>query len=254
MFEDLRAQLRDCNVLICEDIQTLDRQMVSQCFLIGVIDELYVCGCRMIFTSCNSPTQLTGLHPRLVNRLRAGICASVRLPSLSSRIKLLEHFVTSKHMALPKDAIRLIANEMPVSPRELLATLQQIESTARLLKQSLDVSLVRRLLNTTVKPLSHSVSKITRTVARDFGVATAALRSHSRYQELVLPRHCAMFLCRMLTDQSYTRIAEQFGSRNHSSVVHACHRIKTLLPNRPQLRQRISRIALQLGANLPGSC
>ena len=249
-FEPLRSELENCQLLICEDIQTLEGQRATQYFLSTLIDQLLACGCQMLFTSRCSPAKLSGLRRQLLNRFQAGVYASIRLPSLSSRIKLLEHFTLTKQLVLTKEAVGLIADEMPVTPRELLAILEQIQSTAELLRRPLNLNLVRETLKQIVKPSSHSISKITRMVAREFGVGVAALQTHSRARELVLPRHCAMFLCRTLSNQPYSRIARYFGFRSHSSVLHGCQRIKLLLSQKPYLRQRVSRIA----ADLTGYC
>jgi len=239
-------------LFVCEDVGHLENRFESQRRFITMLDNLRRSGGRCLLTGPTSPAGLRNLLPRLVSRLHGGVCAAVKPPDCSSRERLIAHFASTHQIPLPAEVSQLIAEAMPVSPRELLAALMQLDVGARLRGLAIDMQLARCLLAGDVKPPRVKLPKIARAVARQFGVGVCALRSPKRSPAQVLARHCAMLLARELTDESLLSIATYFGRSNHGSVVHACNRLKKLLPDDPALRQQLKLVRQSLGsARLP---
>ncbi len=234
-----RQMYRDSEIMICEDIHVLEERSQSQWQLLWLLDDIVSSGGRVLVTSRRPVGDLRGLLPRLANRLRGGLCAAVLMPDFNSRVKLISHFAQRQQLPLPADAVFLLAETLPVSPRELLATMLQLETLSRLTNSPFNLLFVSNFLKSEVKPVKITVAQIARSVAQFYNIRLADMRSHSRAQGLLLPRQCAMYLARQLTGQTYAFIAQYFGSRNHSTVVHACNRVKRVLPNNPGLRQQL---------------
>jgi chromosomal replication initiator protein len=148
---------------------------------------------------------------------------------------------------LPRSIAELLANALPVSPRELLAAVIQLETLARRQHSPITLTLAEYYLNQETMPQPATLSEVAKAVARQFGVPLSGLRGKKRAHGVVLPRQCAMFLARELTDQSLLTIAQFFGRRHHSTVIHACKRMESALHSEPALRQHLAQIRTALG-------
>jgi len=237
-------------VLIVEDLQHLRHESVQRAFA-WRIDEMLRRGTTGLFTSIAPPGELptimkTRLLPRLQSRLRSGTVISVRLPGPESRLKLLEHFCSHLQIALPHEVLRLFAERLSVSPRELLGTLLSFEELARIQRQLAALPLARAFLRQAVGKPEVSIHKIAKTTARQFGVRLSEMRSAARHQSLTLPRQCAMFLCRELTAEQLSSIGAYFSNRSHSTVLHSCGRAAKLVVENAGLRREVERIRKSL--------
>lgn len=227
--------------LIIEDVQHLCRHQSAQRVFATLMDELRRSETTVVCTSNQPPAELKGLIPRLANRFRGGLCVAVRIPGPASRVKLLSHFCSHLQIAIPQPVIRLFANELAVSPRELLGLLLRFDDLATQQKTMPDARLARAFLKQEIAPTTVEVEDVAKAVARQFGVRLADMRSKARDQVVSVPRQCAMLLSRELTGDHYSRIGEYFGGRSHSTVLHACNRIRQQLKNDAGLRQQLKR-------------
>ncbi len=249
---EFQERFRSKSVFICEDIHSLNGRTQSLQQLLAIVDELLAHGQDIIVSSTKLPGQLEAFPSKLVNRFRGGIIVTVKLPNADSRSSLLRQFVQQEHVSIARDALALLAESLDISPRELQGLLRQLVGwveTSRLTnsrvvtRHTINRTDVEQFLqdanqnpNQTIRPLD-----ISRAVATEFNVTTAALRSSRRSAALVLPRQCAMWLCRKLCKASYPQLGF-FFERQHSSVLHAVRRLESRLADDPQLRQRLTRI------------
>jgi chromosomal replication initiator protein len=237
-----QERYRAMNSLVVEDMRSLANRSETLTQLTFVIDSVLTNGGRVLLTSRCPPGELPGMPSRLINRFHAGVCVDIQSPDNASRVSLLQHFAETRQIPIPYESICLLAREMPVSPRELLATIIQLDHFARHSGSNLNQAEVRRYLDAEIKPAPPTLAQITRATARHFLTTTGKLRSHSRKQSLILPRQCALYLSRTLTGLPLVRIGEYFGKRHHSSVAHACERIGQLVNEQPNVRQHLAQI------------
>ncbi|WP_166830690.1 DnaA ATPase domain-containing protein [Thalassoroseus pseudoceratinae] len=246
-----QKKYRELNVFVCEDLTGLSGRMETQQQLVSVIDELVRLDARMIFSSKSPPGGLIDFLPRLIDRWHGGIVAGVRRPSVESRERLLKHFAKLRDLSLSGEVIEEIATRCVGSPRELWGLLTQLEATARLHRQPITTDSVRRELSSDTRPPATTLSKIAKAVAKHFGVTLAGMRDTGRSAKIVRPRQCGMFLSRELTEEPLQSIAEFYGRRHHSTVLHAVKRVQNELVEEPSLRQHLDRIRTNLG--VPGT-
>lgn len=246
---DFQTRYREKSMMILEDVHSLEGRTETQWQLRWLLDELNANGSRVIITSRKSPGELMNFLPQLVNRFHGGTCVAMTMPGALSRQHLIDHFAQTHQIPLSADVAELLAESLALSARELLATVLQLETAAQFEKKSLDTQFVKRYLHGEIFAPDLTISQIARAVAQHFGVTVRKMRSATRLQGLVLPRQCAMYLARELTNASYSRIAEFFGRNNHSTVVHSCKRLRTLLPDHPAVRQHLVQIRQSLGVN-----
>ncbi len=234
---DFQERFRSVSVLVCEDIQAIERRPETLRQLLAVIDELLAYGSDVIVTSTKLPGQLESFPAKLVSRFRGGTVIGIKPPGPDSRAELLRLFCRQRRLSISRDALALLAESVKISPRELIGIITQLSERRRSLKRAdIEEFLNRELPTQSITPL-----KVSRAVAKDFGITLSALRSSRRSQALVLPRQCAMWLCRKLCHVSYPELGA-FFERQHSSVIHAVRKMETRLDNEPTLRQRIARL------------
>lgn len=237
-----QQRFRDLDVFICEDLSALKGRYETQRQLLTVIDDVLESRGRVLLTARQLPGELREFLPRLINRFHAGVSASLVPLSGTSRASLISHMAQARQTVIPMDVCHYLGEELDVSPRELLATVEQLDRLSQQSRMPISLELARRHLQGEVKPQQPSLSQIARAASRHFDVTVAALRSAERSQALALPRQCAMTLARELTGESLESIARYFSRRNHSTVIHACERVRQLLKTEPTIGHHLVRI------------
>ncbi|MDB5388508.1 MAG: Chromosomal replication initiator DnaA domain protein [Planctomycetaceae bacterium] len=243
-FRGFRKQFQHLELLIMEDLQAISGRPEPQRQLVTAWDDALAHQCRLVVSCRSGASEAGGLIPEIVNRCHGAVQAPLRLPALTSRRQLLEHW--TKPLNLAPEVIPFIAEQFVVSARELQGLAIQLKSLAQTRKGVLDLDFVRQHLLGLHPRTAPSFSEIAKCVARQFQITLADLRSKSRQPGLVLPRQCAMYLMRQLTDASLKTIGEFFGGRDHTTVLHACQKLQSVLPEQADLRQDLAKIQNQL--------
>ncbi|MFK7778733.1 MAG: helix-turn-helix domain-containing protein, partial [Gimesia sp.] len=207
-------------------------------------------GGRIILSSTKPPGELASFHKKLVNRFHGGVCVMIDPLKYQSRLELLMDWAHSEQILLQKKELSLIAHKKALSPRELYALLVQLQTVSRINKQPMNAPFVKQYLEGNIDPPKTSIAKITKAVCKEFKISVKEIRSANRSQQFVIPRQCAMFLSRELTQNSLEKIALYFNRKNHSTVIHACRHIQNELKKSPGLRQQLSHIKQQIGVYL----
>lgn len=242
----------DVRLLVCEDVQMLGPRKETQQQLLAAIDEIISEGGLVLLTSTRMPGEITGLSRRLVNRMHGGICAPLELPGEESRRALIDHFLSIDPLPLTSEEVGLIAEKHAVSPRELLGLLTQLRMESQTRSgRNRSTRNVEEILEGLPMNSKFSLADISRVTARTFGVRMADLKSPRRSQTLTLARQTAMYLARNLAGMQFSTIGNYFNRRNHSTVIHACQKIETLLEDDPRLAHDVATIRKQLESGTP---
>jgi chromosomal replication initiator protein len=246
-----RFQMRyrnDIAVLIVEDLQILGPRKETQQQLLATLDDVQNQGGMVLLTSTVMPGAIKGFSRRLVNRLHGGLCVTIDLPAAQSRRKLIQHFLAGLSIRLgPRDIEQLVA-EYPVSPRELLGILTQLQSESRLRRGSTRNrdNVIRTFIAEHGLQSTTSLDDLCRLTARRFGVKASELKGPRRSQSLALARQVGMYLARELLRMNYVEIGQFFNRGNHSTVIHACRKIAEQRQADPALDLEIQSIQEEL--------
>ncbi|MCH8828733.1 MAG: AAA family ATPase [Planctomycetes bacterium] len=244
--------LHGCSFLLCEDLHLLVRNRIAQRLLTAMIDGFLADDGKIVLTASGLPAEFSGLMPRLISRCHAGISAGMGLPGVESRRLLIRHFAQKRQLAVTDVAVQMLAESMPVTPRELSAAVTQLDAQIRFTQnRCVSAACVQRFLTSGPHVPRLTLSKIARVVARHFGLTLKALQAGSRSRQTVLARHTAMFLARENSGKSTATIARFFRRRNHSTVVHACRRIPALAADDAILRSDLRILRSTLGIVSP---
>jgi len=239
---EFEAEHTAVDLLVLEDIGSIQGKAAAQRMLVAILDELKRSGGRVLVTCTSLPGQLKHVIPRLASRLRGGLCVPMELLDETSRLNFAKHFAACRQIPLSSEAAELLARKGPATPREILAALVNLDLDARHNDYDSDAKLVEAQLNAAKTPQDRSLSQIAKAVAEFYGIPLSQLRSSGRLKRSVQARQVAMLLAREFSGQSAAAIARFFGRKNHTTVVHACRRTRALLAADPSLARDIDRI------------
>jgi len=243
--------LHELDLLVCEELNYIERQTWLQKKLIVLIDDLLAHGGRVILTSQIPVGEFQQSLSKLISRCHAGITASISLPEKHSRVSLLHHFAQHRDLYLTTEVADELAERLVVSPRELLGTITQLEAIYQIEKKELTPEMIRHFLDLQHADAKPTLADIAKSVAREFGVTVKAIRSGTRERSLLIPRQTAMWLSRDLIQANYAEIGKYYGNRSHSTVMHACQALQKKAEKSPELDSHLSQLR-RLLQGLPG--
>ena len=243
--QGFRTKYRTADMLLIDDIQFLQRKEGTQEEFFNTFNDLHMNSNQIVMTSDRTPNNLENLEVRLRSRFQSGMVAEIGMPQYEMRIAILRQKCLDHAYDLPDDVLSYIAEVVETNIRELEGTLTRLIAQATILKEELSLDLAREVLNDvgTPSPIQHrrsATSKTIQTVVADyFGIDVSDLVSQKRTRELVQPRQIAMYMCRELTQMSYANIAHAFNRENHTTVIHACKQIETIVDRDEEEQQTI---------------
>ena len=244
--QGFRTKYRTADMLLIDDIQFLERKEGTQEEFFNTFNELHMNSNQIVMTSDRTPNNLENLEVRLRSRFQSGMVAEIGMPQYEMRIAILRQKCQDQGFEnLPDDVLSYIAEVVETNIRELEGTLVRLVTQATILKENLSLDFARQVLSDvgTPSPMRDrktATSKGIQSVVADyFGIEVADLISMKRTKELVLPRQIAMYMCRELTQMSYSNIAQAFNRENHTTVIHACKQIENTIEKSDEERQTI---------------
>lgn len=239
---EVEAEHANLDLLVIEDLGGIQGRASAQRMLVVVLDELKRTGGRVIVTCTSLPGQLKNVIPRLVSRVRGGVCVPIELLDESSRASFAKHFAASRQIPLAPQSAELLAQNAPATPRELLAALVNLDFGARRKERQAIPALAETKLDGRIASPHQSLGLIAKTVAKFYSIPASQLRSSGRLKRSVPARQVAMLLARELSGKPAAVIAKYFGRKNHTTVVHACRRTRALVAADPSVAHDIERL------------
>jgi chromosomal replication initiator protein len=257
--DGFRRRYRDVDVLLVDDIQFLENKEGTQEEFFHTFNTLHNASKQIVISSDRAPKRLVTLEDRLRSRFEWGLLTDVQPPELETRIAILRKKAIQEGLNAPPDVLEYIASRISTNIRELEGALIRVTAFASLNRQGVDMSLAEIVLKDLIPESQGSGSPqitaatIMGQTAAYFGLSIEDLCGTSRSRVLVTARHIAMYLCRELTDLSLPKIGQQFGGRDHTTVINADRKIRGLMAERrsiyTQVTELTNRIKQQARAN-----
>ncbi|NSW77027.1 MAG: chromosomal replication initiator protein DnaA [Candidatus Atribacteria bacterium] len=241
--EEFRQKYRNVDVLLIDDIQFLAGKERTQEEFFHTFNTLHEAFKQIVLTSDRPPKEIPTLEDRLRSRFEWGLIADIQPPDLETRIAILRKKAELEGVEVPEEVINFIANRIPSNIRELEGALVRIKAFCTLNRVSPNVEVTQEILKDILpRRENHKISILTiqRVVAEHFNLKPSLMRAKKRSKEVAYPRQVAMYLARELTDLSLPSIGEEFGGRDHTTVLHAYEKIKGDMKSNPQLAAEIS--------------
>ncbi len=243
--DGFRRRYRDVDVLLVDDIQFLENKEGTQEEFFHTFNTLHNASKQIVISSDRAPKRLVTLEDRLRSRFEWGLLTDVQPPELETRIAILRKKAVQDHLNAPPDALEYIASRISTNIRELEGALIRVTAFASLNRQSVDLQLAEFVLKDLIPEAQSpeiTASTIMGQTASYFGLSIDDLCGTSRSRVLVTARQIAMYLCRELTDLSLPKIGQQFGGRDHTTVMHADKKIRSLMAERRSIYNQVTEL------------
>ncbi len=243
--EGFRRRYRDVDVLLVDDIQFLEHKEQTQEEFFHTFNTLHNANKQIVISSDRPPKQLVTLEDRLRNRFEWGLLTDVQPPELETRIAILRKKAAQERMAAPPEVLEYIASKISTNIRELEGALIRVTAFASLNRQPVDLSLAEIVLKDLIPDHAGpeiTVATIMAQTAQYFGLSIEDLCGQSRSRGLVTARQIAMYLCRELTEMSLPKIGQQFGNRDHTTVMHADRKIRQLMAEKRSVYNQVTEL------------
>jgi chromosomal replication initiator protein len=240
-----QKRYRDVDVLLIDDIQFLQGKVQTQEEFFHTFNTLHNSNKQVVITSDLPPKLLSGFEERMRSRFEWGLLTDVQPPDLETRIAILRKKAIQERMSAPDEVLEFIASRISTNIRELEGALIRVTAFASLNRQSVDMPLAEIVLKDLI-PNEQSSQITSATImaqtAAYFGLTIEDLCGTSRSRVLVTARQIAMYLCRELTDLSLPKIGQQFGGRDHTTVMHADKKIRQLMAERRAIYNQVTEL------------
>jgi chromosomal replication initiator protein len=240
-----QRRYRDVDVLLIDDIQFLQGKVQTQEEFFHTFNTLHNANKQVVITSDLPPKQLAGFEERMRSRFEWGLITDVQPPDLETRIAILRKKAIGERLQARDDVLEYIASKISTNIRELEGALIRVTAFASLNRQQVDLSLAEIVLKDLI-PADDSPEITAATImaqtAAYFSLTMEDLCGSSRSRVLVNARQIAMYLCRELTDLSLPKIGQQFGGRDHTTVIHADRKIRQLMAERRSIYNQVTEL------------
>ena len=230
---------RNADALLIDDIQFFAGKEQSQEEFFHTFNTLLDRNHQMILTCDKYPKEIDGLEERLKSRLGWGLPVIIEPPELETRAAVLLSKANSMGVKLPNDCAIYIAQRIRSNIRELEGALKRVVANARFTDQEINIPFVKEALKDlfVISAKMVSIDNIQKTVAEYYNIKLSDLLSKRRSRSITRPRQLAMALTKSLTNHSLPEIGEAFNGRDHTTVLHACSKIKELRKEIPSLEE-----------------
>lgn len=219
------------DVLIVDDIQFLANKQKTQEIFFHIFNQLHQNGKQIILTSDRPPKDLDGMEERLISRFKWGLSADLQVPDLETRIAILESKMSREGIEISHDVIEFICFNIQNNIRELEGVLVSLIAQSSLNRREIDMDLAKEVIKNFVSQINKEITVefIQKLVAEHFKVPVDKVQGKTRKRSIVIARQLSMYLAKNLTDKSLKAIGENFGGRDHSTVIYSCKTVQDLM-------------------------
>lgn len=246
---DFRNKYRNVDVLLIDDIQFIAGKESTQEEFFHTFNALHEENKQIIISSDRPPKEIPTLEDRLRSRFEWGLITDITPPDLETRIAILNKKAKAEGLDIPNEAMLYIANQIDTNIRELEGALIRVVAYSSMTNQDIDAALAADALKDIIpssRPKVVTIPKIQEAVGEKYQIRLEDFAAKKRTKAIAFPRQIAMYLSRELTDFSLPKIGEEFGGRDHTTVIHAHEKISKALENDPALEKNIEELKEQL--------
>ncbi|GAA0123625.1 chromosomal replication initiator protein DnaA [Clostridium faecium] len=246
---DFRNKYRNVDVLLIDDIQFIAGKERTQEEFFHTFNALYEANKQIILSSDRPPKEIPTLEDRLRSRFEWGLIADIQPPDFETRIAILKKKADVENLNIPNEVMVYIATQIKSNIRELEGALIRIVAYSSLTNREINVDLAAEALKDIIS--SRNSRQITIELIQDivssyYSLKIEDFKSSRRTRNVAFPRQIAMYLCRKLTDTSLPKIGEEFGGRDHTTVIHAYEKISQSLKKDENLQNTVAELTKKI--------
>lgn len=242
IINNFRNKYRNIDVLLIDDIQFIVGKERCQEEFFHTFNDLYDRKKQIVISSDKPPKDMTDVEERLRARFAWGLSVDISSPDYETRMAILQKKAEQEGFVIDDEVLQYIANNITSNIRELEGALTKVISYSKISSADMNLELAKDVLKDSIFPnaqIEINSKMIIQTVADHFNVTTADLASKKKQRNLVIPRQIAMYLCKQLTEDSYSAIGQLLGNKHHSTVMHGYETIEKDIQQDEQLNNTI---------------
>ncbi len=226
---EFRTKYRRADILLIDDIQFIAGKESTQEEFFHTFNELYQLGKQIVLTSDRPPKDIKTLEDRLKSRFEWGLLTDISPPDFETRIAIINRKASLLQFDIPPDVTEYIANRLKTNIRQLEGAVKKLKANKLLLGAAPTISsaqtVIKEILNDN-QPVPVTVERIIEEVAKTYSVSPEDIRSQKRSSQISIARQTAIYIVREVTQMSMAPIGEEFGGRDHSTIVYAIDKVK----------------------------
>lgn len=246
---EFRNKYRNVDVLLVDDIQFIAGKESTQEEFFHTFNALHEANKQIIISSDRPPKEIPTLEDRLRSRFEWGLIADIQAPDLETRIAILKKKAKIENINIPNDVMLYIATKIKSNIRELEGALIRIVAYSSLTNKEITVELAEEALKDIIsnnKPKKITTSLIKNVVSKNLDIKMDDFNSKKRTRAIAYPRQIAMYLTRELTDLSLPKIGDEFGGRDHTTVIHAYDKIEAEIKESEEFKNKVDELIKEI--------
>ncbi|MBC2576920.1 chromosomal replication initiator protein DnaA [Peptostreptococcus russellii] len=247
--DEFRHKYRSVDLFMIDDVQFIAGKTSVEEELFHTFNDVFAAGKKIILSSDRPPRDIPHLKDRLKSRFICGIMVDIQAPDYSTRMAILQSKAENDNLSIPKDVIEYIADNVKSNIRELEGALNKVILYADLSSQELNLDTAKEALKdilVSYKTKEINVLRIKEMVSDAYNVTVEELNSKKRTKNIAFPRQVAMYISRTLLDISLPNIGDEFGGRDHTTVMHAIKKIEDEMEKSEMTKVKIEKIISDL--------
>ena len=226
--DKFKQKYRSIDLLLVDDIQFFAGKDQIQEEFFNTFNDLRDTGRQLVISSDKPPRDIPLLEDRLKSRLEWGIVADIYMADYETRLAILRKKTDEKHAIIDDDILQNIAAKIDSNIRELEGVFNKLIVHSTLNRTPVTMEMAEQAINDMIKQKDSviSIEYIQDSVCKYFNITQKDLQSSQRSNDITYPRQIGMYLCRILTNESFPKIGDSFGKRDHTTVMHAFKKIE----------------------------